>query len=309
MAYLLRHEPGSRRRDVLLFGAGTIGTHVVREVLRGGAHHAGHVPIPWDDRDQRRTALRELRERVCSPVTRPPLSIVWAAGRAGFSATASDVDQEAGAFRDVVDLVHDLQARAPSVAPSLHLVSSAGGLFEGQVVRSTATSPAPQRPYGRLKRQQETIALDSLLQDTVTTYRPSSVYAPMGGGRRPGLIGVLVGNGIARRVTTIVGALHTLRDYVMAEDVGAHVGAEATRPGGSLPGVQMLVSGCPASIQEVIAGVEAVLRRPVYIRMAASWNARHIAFSPSVVAPRFEGRPVLEGIRRVHGEALGRPIS
>lgn len=307
MALFLQNEARDPGRDVLLFGTGTIGRPIVRQLRRRTTFSTAVVDIPWTDAEGRAAALRTLEDVVRSLRRGPQLSVIWAAGRAGFSATEAQTAQELDAYREVLKFVQRVQHEdEPASRLHFHLVSSAGGLFEGKGVRRQGTEPSPLRSYGHLKLQQEEVARRVLGPENVTVYRPSSVYA-VPAATRPGLVGVLVGNGIAHRVTTIVGAMSTLRDYVMADDVGAHIADNALRPRGEH--VHMLVSGYPASIKEVIVGVEGTLRRPVYIRMAESWNARDITFSPSIAAITFSRRSLVEGIRSVHRASVGRTIT
>ena len=77
-------------------------------------------------------------------------TVVWAAGRAGFSASADECESELAAFEDAAKAIGDLVTQRGERGFSLHLVSSAGGLYEGLHRVSTDSPMSPKRPYGIL---------------------------------------------------------------------------------------------------------------------------------------------------------------
>lgn len=263
--------------------------------------------MPWTEPAARTEVFREIERNVASRVRQRGLAVVWAAGSTGFAAGEEEAAGELAAFTDVVDFVERAPVSDGASPTTFHLISSAGGLFEGSAMQSLTDMPSPLRPYGHLKLAQEQYAAHRLPADTVFVYRPSSVYTGAAEGRRPGLIGALIRDGLAHRSTTIVGALGTLRDYVLADDVAAYV-ADSVLDAAS-PGVHMLVAGRPASILQVITAVESAIRRRLYIRIAGSWNARNITFSPDVRAEGFATAPLQVGVRTVLSARVGRPVT
>lgn len=304
MAILLRSDAPPPARDYLVFGSGAIGGAILRRLRHRAACAPLKLHVPWTEPAARKESLGAIGRAVEERAREREVHVIWAAGKAGFSATEDDAAGEFAGYTDVIEMV-----RRMSAPHALHMVSSAGGLYEGRTVRSAADQPSPIRPYGHLKVAQEQLAFEQLPDTKVAVYRPSSVYSVPGQGGRPGLIGALVHNGIAQRPSTIIGALDTLRDYVMASDVGAYVADRALDGPIQSRAVFMLVDGHPASILQVITAVETVLRRRLYIRMAESWNARNITFSPAARADRFASTPLDVGIRLVHSAALGLPIA
>jgi len=305
---LLITEAPPPARDVLVFGSGAIGGAVVRALRRRGAYSPVPCAVPWDDPVATRGFLDDLTIRLTDRAGSRAISVVWAAGRTGFGSSDEQAAAEMHTFTDVVHLVARLRGKAPSHQHALHLVSSAGGLYEGRSIRSPGDPPAPLRPYGRLKLAQEQHATAELSEEGVAIYRPSSVYTAPGRGRL-GLIGALVSNGIAQAQTTITGALDTLRDYVLADDIGAFIADHSTAGVDAQDNRHMLVSGDPASIRHVMTTVESVIRRRLYVRVAEAWNAQNITFSPVVRARRFRPTPLFVGIGMVHRASLGRPVA
>jgi UDP-glucose 4-epimerase len=224
---------------------------------------------------------------------------VWAAGAAGFGASQSEAEKDLDGFGDVIDLaVRVRTAGAPTV---LHVVSSAGGLYEGGHQVDVSAAPSPRRPYGHMKVEQERLAIAQSGDIAVEIYRPSSVYTAPGGGRRAGLVGVLLGNGTMRRPSTIIGALDTVRDYVHARDVGRHIAqAIATPTDRDGVNVSMLVAAEPVSIARVVREVEHIIRRPLLLEIRDAWNAEDITFSKSVRPVGFRPMSLVEGMNATY---------
>lgn len=291
--------------DVLVFGSGTVGQPIHRHLEALGAAARLRIDIPWIDHRARRDTLRHLGRQLRAHPDLRGLRTIWAAGAAGFSATAEEIEAESAAFDDVLGLVEGLADEHDQPGCVLHMVSSAGGLYEGRTVRAADEPPSPLRAYGELKMQQERRAM-RLGADAVVVHRPSSIFTGSGHAGRPGLIGAMVANAASHRPTTIYGSPTTLRDYVHADDVGRHI-ATAAMSSSQLPSPQLLVSGRPASIHEVVGIVESAMRRRVFVRYADPWNTRDIVFTRSARAPGFNPATLQVGVRRVQAEWLTRP--
>lgn len=305
MATLFRDDNTHTRPNVLVFGSGTVGRPIRRHLQTLGLRAHGTVDVPWVHDEARRSLLHQLREQVRSELGPQGLRVVWAAGVAGFSATPEQTSQEAAAFEDVIGFVEALTSETERPQSVLHVVSSAGGLFEGRTIRSADAVPSPQRAYGRLKLLQEHTAM-RLGAGAVVVHRPSSIYGTSSPAGRPGLIGAMVANAAAQLPSTIYGSPTTLRDFVHAEDVGRHI-ATAALTDGEQASPQFLVSGRPASIHEVVGIVEAAMRRPVLLRYVDPWNTSDIVFTRSSRAAGFRPDSLQVGVRRLRAAWLARP--
>jgi UDP-glucose 4-epimerase len=226
-------------------------------------------------------------------------TIVWAAGRAGFSADKQTCDAELLAFTDAVDAIEHLVQRRGPQSVSLHLVSSAGGLFEGVTRVSSDTPVVPRRPYGLLKLEQEQRALAMSDAIPVTIHRVSTVYGRPKPGHRVGLIGQLIRNGLDRRPTSIYAAMDTLRDYVGNDQIGRHIATSITTERGPGPHVEMLVAGQPTPIAAVVALIERLLSRRLFVSFEDAWNARDITFDPAIRATGFQPEALRVGVARL----------
>ncbi|MEX0409764.1 hypothetical protein ABGN05_29470 [Aquibium sp. LZ166] len=132
------------------------------------------------------------------------LSIIWAAGRAGFGADKATVLDEIPAFESILDLSETTLDILALGSVCFHFLSSAGGLFETQVDVDAATHFAPLRPYGVYKLVQEAKVEALRAPIAKMIYRPSAVYGygePTG---RVGLPIMLLKNGLGNWTTHAV---------------------------------------------------------------------------------------------------------
>lgn len=295
---LFAWQNGGKRRAVAIFGLGLVGGAIATTVERRLDQPGRDMPYPWADAPRRAESRRHLRELLSSM---DRVDIVWSAGNSGFGSNAAAMAAETTLVSELIDLAQALKPADGAVA--FHLLSSAGGLFEGISPVERGTVPRPLRPYGTGKMAQE--ALLSRTGLAAQIYRPSSVYGYRRGGRL-GLVAALLRNAQEGQVTRIAGAADTVRDYVLAEDVGRFVAArvltEATAPVAPL----LLASGRPAAIGEIVWIVRRIVERPVLLQYAtAPDNARHMSFRPSALPKGWRPTVLETGIRLTARSLLG----
>lgn len=287
---------------LLLFGAGLIGQSI-RQSIKKFAGHVEEQPLSWT------WPIPTLAERVClvdaavATFGRAPSArfiAIWAAGGSGFGSSEHTMRAEYHALTHVVDVVNSIAEHVPLDKRSFVLLSSAGGLFEGQVSCDASTHPSSRRPYGDGKiDQEEYVTLQSDLGQRLIL-RPSSVYGYVPGGRL-GLVSALISAAKQHRVASIFGALDTLRDYVFAPDIGRYISAQVFAPSPQLSDVRtvLLASGRPASVFEIIRTVEDVVKTPLYLNIEANpENALNNTFKPSALPPGFFPTPLRQGIEQ-----------
>ena len=296
MSALLDDPRSVETGSVMLLGSGVIGSAIEEALHRQGMVRARPLRIQWQSHERMNTLkqwMEALPEEAGSNNT-----IVWAAGRAGFSADLTACDEELSAFVDTVHSIKHLMARRGRRSVSLHLVSSAGGLYEGVTRVSSETPLTPRRPYGLLKLQQEQRALALSDSIPVTIHRVSTVFACPRPGQRVGLIGELIRNGLGRRPTLLYGAMDTLRDYVFNDEIGRHIASSTTIEREPGPNIEMLVAGQPTPIAAVVALVERLLSRRLLVSFQDAWNARDITFDPAIRATGFQPEALRTGVAR-----------
>lgn len=288
---------------VLIFGLGMIG-HAIADALHGlGFQRRVDVHFPWDDAEMRLRAGNRIEaachQMACERGTQ--LSVVWSAGKSGFTSDFTELNRENDAFEDTLNLIERLRGLLRAQSLKVHYISSAGGLFEGQQVVGHSSRPAPLRAYGEMKIHQERRLAKRLAGTEKVIYRPSSVYGPHSRNHRHGLINHLVSNGRRARVTVLDAHVMALRDYVFSGDIGQYV-ARRIHFGSDCvddPRAHFLVSSRCASIFEVVGKIERVLNLKLPIRYDENFgNHRNITFRESVQPVGWHPSSLEVGIRQ-----------
>ncbi len=278
----------SGTQTVLLFGAGLVGSAVAAELTRLRRQRPVVHPFSWTEPEAGAAEIGRLKLRA------DRFDVVWSAGSGAFGAPAEVFEGELRAFRAVTGLALRLGG-----LPAFHLVSSAGGLFEGQRHVDAASRPKPLRPYGAAKLQQEETLLE-LPGLAARIYRPASLYGVPRPGVRAGLIATLLENARLNRVTTISGNAGTLRDYVLVDDAGRFI-ARQVHEGGAL-GEALLASARPSSIAEVLTATAAQIGRQPYVRYTTQRsNALDMSYRASALPPGWSPTDLRTGIAYVAG--------
>lgn len=288
----------SQLHQVLLFGSGLVGSTILDHLSGMGWKSEQRVAIDWIDQQQRSSQLQKIRELVPhSTDGNSRIDIIWAAGNALFHGEKEIFDVEWEAFSDILTLTRNLAEVNKLCDLSFHLLSSAGGLFDGKTSVQSITTPDPRKPYGMSKLRQEgaTLALPKSVRSII--YRPSSIYGFVPNGRS-GLISSLVLDALNGKTTNILSHPNTIRDFVFVDDVAQFVSdcvTDFSKPSQT----HLLVSGQPTSLSETIALVRAALNVPMNVEFNPKpeepVNNSYIASSlPAGFCPT----PLVEGIQK-----------
>lgn len=288
---------------VLIFGIGLIGSYVLKTLVSNSFTTVSELAFSWTDeniRDIQTKAIIEsfskISENLDQNITK--INILWSAGKGGFGMSESDASSELKSYSDVIKLAHVLNNIFIRTPICFHLVSSAGGLFEGQ--RNVVNNSIPQlkRSYAYLKMAQENLltSCDSLIANI---YRPSSVFGFAGVGRRLGLIPTLLLNGVNNRCSIIYGNPDTLRDYVYANDVGYFI-ANQILSGSLFTQTYILASGKPTSLHEVSIRVQHYLNKKIFLRYIRSDdNVADNTFKQSTYPEFWNPIDIETGVRKI----------
>lgn len=284
-------------RQVLCFGQGCVGSAIVEALPTAGFEQQAHHPIAWQDLDRTHDSLRSIQPKGDEG---DQLHVVWAAGRAGFAASQAECDAERQSFDAVMAWTRELRHRWAG-PHHLHLVSSAGGLFEGQRLVDHMTPPNPIRPYGRLKLELERRLFNDGDWTARHIYRLPSVYGFLMPGARAGLISALLLCAMKRQEARLYGSLTALRDYVFSLDVGHYITHTVTAPTQPRePQTHTLVSARPTPFPLILEYIRRITRQRVYLRAELTdTNAADITFANSLRPKRFQPIDLESGIRRV----------
>ncbi len=300
---LLQPEQRSQLPVVALFGVGLVGNAITEHLIRWAGYRSVHFPFMWDQPDAQ---AGQLKQAIAGRDSQRKVVFVWAAGSGGFTLTSAAAAAERMAL-NVVLCAAERCALDQGVKVPFHLVSSAGGLFEGQRLIGSETPPQPLRGYGRLKLTQETDLL-SCAHLAARIYRPASVYGAINSAGRQGLIPTLISNGLSRNVTNLSGNRRTLRDYVLVEDIGRFISQSVQKPTIEPVAPMILASGRPVTLDEVVSIVGQQLRRRLLVTVGPQTNAQNITFRGDAKPDKFRATDLTTGVRWVHHQWLERGL-
>jgi nucleoside-diphosphate-sugar epimerase len=309
---ILLETAGSRPRHVVvLFGAGLIGSAILRALRSARPMSADHLPVRWTDPQGFSSDLASaetiLRKRRTDEKT-PLFTVVCSAGRARFEASAEETAPELARFSDVLAFAERIASGPAGGRVQFVLISSAGGLYEGQRIVTRASRPEPRRMYAHLKLEQQWLLLDKAPALHSTILLPSSVYGFARDGQRSGLVSTMIVNGLRQMVTTISGSLSTLRDFVWADDIGRFAANQILHGTGVAGSAMILASARPTSIFEVQNMAQETLGRKIFLAFSPeATNHDDITFAPSVLPLGWSASDLHTNIRRVFRDALGTP--
>jgi UDP-glucose 4-epimerase len=307
MILVERQHDGSDRKGrqiIALFGAGLIGRSILAAICRASPVKIKGFPFTWNAEQRQPQEFAAIQQYIIasckddaiSPVSR--IDVLWAAGHSGFDSSEGQVIPEVRTFEKVLSFSLQLLDNTSNVRHSFHMISSAGGLFEGQKHVDRASVPRPLRPYGHAKIQQEQLlsGLPAQMQNTI--YRPSSVYGFSGKGFRLGFVNTLIQNSIHHRSSNIFGNSPTIRDYVLASDIGQFV-AKKLRDSENKPKIYTLASGKPTTIFEMLSRIERILGRKFFYTLdKIKTNTTDISFSPSALPESWYPTNLETGLRQ-----------
>lgn len=270
---------------VVQFGLGLVGSSI-HNVFKFNNDVSNKIAIDliWTSKNEQILALKELSVYLQKQHSISNIHIIWSAGKCGFSASLSEIEDEKETFIFIVKKIDELinQLNLSGVT-TWHLMSSAGGLYEGLINVDLDTLCQIKRPYGDLKMQQEKVLKGLSNLSSLNIYRLSSVYSDYNLSDRLGLLGTLVKNGLTSKVTSIFGSEMTLRDYVNDNDIANYlynrIVYEKLR---SETSIQIIASGRPYSIYHIKSIIEEKINMPLFLKYSlVNFNADNITFNPS----------------------------
>lgn len=253
----------NEKSALFLIGKGLVGHSVYKCLRKHNYKETKQQKINWSNNEIAFDIFVFIAENLKTLNTHSQVNILWSAGCLGFNASKEDIGSEKILFENVINLLSKLDF-FDSKKPRFFLLSSIGGLFEGQIAISDKSTPRPKRPYGKLKLFQEESAQHIMTNFDVIVLRLSSVYGLINRRQRMGLIQVLLLNGILRKTTTIVGTLDTLRDYVFVNDIAQFITRLILSKSVNKT-LFHLVSGKPSSILQIKHIVERLISKPLFL--------------------------------------------
>jgi UDP-glucose 4-epimerase len=291
------HAPHS----ILVFGLGLVGQSIANVLQNFNQFTSLHFAYDWDDRKKRlsqsKTIAKHVKKSHSTDGLAGNIDIIWSAGRGGFNASMQELDIEYEAFCDVLLLAQELNDQLQHASVTVHIMGSAGGLFEAQTLVDHHSKPNPLRPYSDNKLRQEKAAKKLPPDIAHTTYRLSSVYGFIKGARL-GLISALTLNAVQTRPTQIYGNLDTIRDFVFVDDIAHFVSKQIMNKANTTETV-FLVSSKPTALTEIIRLVQDCVSQPVSLNYSAKpTNSANNSYRTNLLPDGFNPTPLLVGIKK-----------
>lgn len=305
------NQKNSINSIVAIFGVGLIGVNLVQALFKHSYKIIQILPFAWDEGARRanenEAILNCIDSLLATPInspTRAPyiqsrIDFVWSAGKGGFGMPGNDTLQELASFNNVLDLAVSAVKGHPSCMVRFHMLSSAGGLFEGQRNVGRNTKPCVKRPYAEMKLKQEQL-LGSCCDIIPYIYRPTSVYGFAGLHRRMGLIPTLLWNGYSNKVSSIYGTPDTIRDYVWSNDVGSFIANKISLKA-TVAETHILASGKPSSIFEIHRRIEKLLNKKLFCHyIKEGGNTEHNTFNTATYPAGWNPLNIETGISKTY---------
>ena len=273
------------RSVIIHFGLGLIGSSFYRMLSDFKTPLVeATFQIDWQNPDIAE-AISYLNNKLLDKERNFKVQILWTAGKAGFSADASQTQFELKNFKIILGkLAEELSTKCQL---ELFFLSSAGGLYEGQTQIGSDSIANPKRHYGYLKLEQE-IYINSIVEHfkKVLIVLPSSVFSIQRSVGRRGLINTLIENAQSGKVSQIFGDPTTLRDYVLDDDVSELLLRKMFDTEGKMKFERIIIaSGIPVSISDIVKRLELIVGKPLYLRYTPiKYNAQHITYNPNSVS-------------------------
>jgi len=297
---------------VVVFGVGLIGTHLIQALNKYSYKVAYNLPFSWDEGQVRRSienslvcqcilGLLKAKANAKAPETSSPkcIDFVWSAGKGGFSMQGSETVLEIASFSNILTLANIVARECHSCVVRFHMLSSAGGLFEGQLNVGKNTVPNAKRPYAAMKLKQEQI-LNSCSDMVQFIYRPTSVYGFAGLNHRMGLIPTLLYNGSKNKASSIFGTPDTLRDYVYANDIGSFI-ADRIISKTTKSESHILASGKPSALFEIHRRIEKILNKKFFCHYIKDGeNTENSTFSSATYPAGWSPLCIETGFRKTY---------
>jgi len=289
---------------ILLFGKGLIGSAISTELDKYDYLEKVHLKFGWKNESEIENQLTDIFSKFIKiKIKLQSLTIIWSAGKAGFSATKAQTDAELTFFKSSLDIFSKFCIKfSLQNITSFILFSSAGGLHESQTNVIDQNNIVQKRPYSILKKNQE----DCLLVyrkvfNRNIILRVSTVYPISNFSGRLGLIAILFLNSSKNRLSQFYGSEKTLRDYISDEDIGKYIVKLIESNNIDLPEINYLISGKPTSIFEIKNMIEKIINRKIFVQYKLEvTNSENISFSPSLGSKGLEVSNLYTNLCRIH---------
>ena len=294
-----------KNRIIIVLGIGLIGSSISRLLLTFSPQNTYQYKIDWLNVNLLELQLSNYFQ---SKNYNDSFQIdwVWSAGKSGFYSTDAQIKNEYNFFELFIFYIKEKSFLHDKNTPFFfHFISSAGGLFEGQLNVTLDSIELPLRPYGRLKLMQERL-INSVFPDSSCIYRASTVFGISSFGHRAGLISTLVQNSFYCKMTNIQGDFDSKRDYVWVEDLSMFVVNLLIFKELKLKqSLYYIISGKPTTIFEIVHLIQKITHTKVLFKFDTSFsNSQPIVFSSNLKPKNLRSTPLDTAVRIIYQNNL-----
>ena len=272
-------KPENSNKLIVVIGLGLIGNAILSRFKKLNCTIQDQQKVNWGNSNFFKVDFLNWISGKLNPIIKN-LDIVWSAGKSGFGSSEQECLLENAHLNNFLESLEELVSKA-SIELKIHLLSSAGALFEGQLGVNNFSQPNPKRPYGFAKLAQEQL-LASKFPNSHIIYRPSSVYGPIQLGSRFGLISRMVSCVHQNSKITVFGGMSTLRDFIWVDDVAKPIVENVLlKPYNKTP-IVFLVTAKPTSIWEITRLISKVTGKKVLYSFQSNIDFTSMSFSNQV---------------------------
>ena len=286
-----------------------------RLVSHVGARSFDAAMIPWSDQFEARSALVADVRRFVDETADEEWAIIWAAGSSVVASSANDTASELSLLTALVEALAD---RHPSSPGAFFLSSSAGGVYAGSVDPpfDSTTAARPISPYGELKLSEEHQAAASLggrVPGGWPVLQPLRSSAQRGQGSGPDPLLCLAT--VRRTPLNLYVSMDTVRDYVYVDDAAAMAWDAvclAVRDADKRTRIEVIASGQPTTVAQVVATVQNVAHRRVPLALGTHASSQHqvidlrLVPSPDLLSRQAAMTTLPSGIKLLFDSMVGR---
>ncbi|RAI85579.1 NAD-dependent epimerase/dehydratase family protein [Algoriphagus yeomjeoni] len=272
-------KPENSNKLIVVIGLGLIGNAILSRFKKLNCTIQDQQKVNWENSNFFKVDFLNWISCNLNPTIKN-LDLVWSAGKSGFGSSVKECLLENTHFNNFLESLEELVSKA-SIELKIHLLSSAGALFEGQLGVDNFSQPNPKRPYGYAKIAQEQL-LASKFPNSHSIYRPSSVYGPIQLGSRFGLISRMVSCVYQNSKITVFGGMSTLRDFIWVDDVAKPIVENVLLQPNNNRSIIFLVAAKPTSILEITRLIAKSTGKKVLFSFQSKIDFTSMSFSNQV---------------------------
>ena len=296
---------------------GLVGSSVESKLINRSTVWFPEDSIQWNDLSSFEKSFTRAFNQFIQLIQDEDWAILWCAGNGVVSSSQKQLQTESLCIRVVCSQIALLSQTTQSRG-TVSFTSSAGGIYGGSsgTIFNENTIPEPINEYGQTKLETERQLIHFANQSNVKVaiFRLANVYGPNQNQRKSqGIISAITHSMLHHKPVKIFVPLHTVRNYIYADDVGEIIARHLTRPASNKSSkiyLKLVASDRNISLSSLINEFRNVYgHRPMVISTVSSAATQHpinLRFKSVIYGPNdeFSFTPLAVGIDRVRRRSL-----